>query len=407
VHAAWWYEDKSVVAVPQWCERAAPRHGRVQIMTAILMDGRYLGPRASGIGRYQRELVGEMQRLRPALDFRFIVRRAGDQQPLKSSYELEFDHGAYGPHTSLVLDHRLRRAGSVDLFHSPFHVMPRRMPCPGVLTMHDAFNFEQYKTSNYAPPVSWAEWAYFSWAIRDSLERARRVLCVSQTTADELLRHVPSVRDKLRVVPHGVTPIFRRLEDRSRVAARCTELLGTAEPFLLSIGGVSPNKNHFRTMRAFAAAFPGDSPVRLAVVNRFGDPARLRALACTLGVSDRYLSLGSPPDDDLVTLLNGASGLAFCSTVEGFGLPILEAMACGCPVITSSTSCMPEVAGEAALFADPYDASDIALVMRRLVAEPSMQAELRARGLQRVSRFTWQEAARSTLEVYDECLARA
>ena len=376
-------------------------------MTAILMDGRYLGPRASGIGRYQRELVSEMQRLRPELDFRFVVRRAGDQEPLRSSYELEFDHGAYGAHTSLILDQRLRQAGSVDLFHSPFHVMPRRVACPALLTMHDAFNFEQNKTSNYAPPVSWAEWAYFSWAIRDSLERARRVLCVSRTTADETLRHVPSIRKKLRVVPHGVTRIFRRLEDRGVVAARCEELLGTAEPFLLSIGGVSPNKNHFRTLHAFAAAFPGDSRVRLAVINRFGDPTPLRALARKLGVSDRYLSLGSPPDDDLVTLLNGASGLSFCSIVEGFGLPILEAMACGCPVITSYTSCMPEVAGDAALFADPYDASDMAFAMRRLMTEPSLQDELRARGLQRASRFSWEQCARSTLEVYDECLACA
>jgi len=376
-------------------------------MTAILMDGRYLGPRASGIGRYQRELVSELQRQRPELDFRFIVRRAGDQQPLKSSYDLEFDHSAYGAHTSLILEHRLSQAGSVDLFHSPFHVMPRRVTCPAVLTMHDAFNFEQNKTSNYAAPVSWAEWAYFLWAIRDSLERARRVLCVSQTTADEMLRHVPGIRKKLRVVPHGVTQIFRRLEDRDRVAARCEELLGTAEPFLLSIGGVSPNKNHFRMLEAFAAAFPGNCQVRLAVVNRFGDPAPLRALAQKLGVSDRYLLLGSPADDDLVTLLNGASGLAFCSIVEGFGLPILEAMACGCPVITSCTSCMPEVAGDAALFADPYDTSDMALVMRRLMAEPSLQGELGARGLERASGFTWQQCARSTLEVYDECLACA
>jgi glycosyltransferase involved in cell wall biosynthesis len=376
-------------------------------MTAILMDGRYLQPRASGIGRYQRELVSEMQRLRPELDFRFIVRRAGDEEPLNSSYELEFDHGAYGPYTSLFLDQKLWRAGSVDLFHSPFHVMPRRVACPSVLTMHDAFNFEQNKTSNYAPPVSWAEWAYFSWAVRDSLTRAQRVLCVSQTTADEVLRRVPSTRDKLRVVPHGVTRSFRRLEDRGGVAVRCAELLGSAEPFLLGIGGVSPNKNHCRTLRAFAAAFPGDSRARLAMVNRFGDPAPLRALARKLGVSDRYVLLGCPPDADLVTLLNGATGLVFCSTVEGFGLPILEAMACGCPVITSSTSCMPEVAGDAALFANPYDVENMAAVMRRLLDEPSLQVELGARGLERARGFTWQKSARSTLEVYDECLACA
>jgi glycosyltransferase involved in cell wall biosynthesis len=376
-------------------------------VTAILMDGRYLGPKASGIGRYQRELVLEMQRQRPSLDFRFIVRRSGDQAPLKSSYELEFDHWAYGPYTSLILDRHLWRAGEIDLFHSPFHVTPRRVSCPSVVTMHDAFHFEQNKTSNYAPPISWAEWAYFLWAVPDSLERARRVLCVSRGTADEMRRRVPATKNKLRVVPHGVTALFHRLPDREAARRRAAELLGSSEPFLLSIGGVSPNKNHLRMLRAFAAAFPGKSRIRLAAVNRFGDPARLQALARELGVADRYLSLGSPNDDDLVNLLNAATGLSFCSTVEGFGLPILEAMACGCPVITSTTSCMPEVAGEAALLVDPYDVADIARAMSRLVHERELQQELTARGLERAGQFSWRQAAEATLEVYDECLKSA
>jgi glycosyltransferase involved in cell wall biosynthesis len=160
-------------------------------------------------------------------------------------------------------------------------------------------------------------------------------------------------------------------------------------------------------LRAFAAAFPEGSQVRLAVVNRFGDAAPLRALARRLGVSERYISLGSPSDLDVVRLLNGAAALAFCSTVEGFGLPILEAMASGCPVLTSTRSCMPEVAGEAALLANPYDIEDMAHAMRHLLREPSLSEDLRARGLSRAKSFTWERAARSTLEVYDECLKSA
>jgi glycosyltransferase involved in cell wall biosynthesis len=403
---AWWFEDTRCRGRATHRERVAARCAGRRV-TAILMDGRYLGPKASGVGRYQRELVSEMQRLRPRLDFRFIVRQSGDQEPLCSSCEIEFDHGVYGAHTSLMLDRELSRAGAVDLFHSPFHVLPRRVDCPAVVTMHDAFNFEQNKTSNYAPPISWAEWAYFLWAIPRSLQRARRVLCVSETTAREIRRRVPQARDKLRVVPHGVSRCFRVLENRSDVEARCREMVGSAEPFLLSIGGVSPNKNHVRMLRAFAAAFPEGSKVRLAVVNRFGDAAPLRALARKLGVSERYVSLGSPADADLVTLLNGAAALAFCSTVEGFGLPILEAMACGCPVLTSTISCMPEVAGEAAVLADPYNIEDMARGMRRMLGEPSLSRELRARGLERAKHFTWERAARSTLEVYDECLKSA
>jgi glycosyltransferase involved in cell wall biosynthesis len=383
---------------------ASPRAARARI---ILVDGRYLGSRASGIGRYNRELVAGMQSLRPELEFRFIVRRYGDGRDLKSKGSIEFDHEPYGPFTSLLLGKRLHLAGSADVFHSPFHVLPRALTCPSVVTIHDAFQFDQQKASNYPAPVSWAEWAYFLWAVPETLKRARRVVCVSQTTADEIVRRIPSVRDKLRVIPHGVTTLFRRLEDRAEVASRCEALLGSAQPFVLSIGGVSPNKNHERTLRAFASAFPEGSPVRLAVVTRFGSAARLVALARELGVSERYVPLGSPSDQDLVTLLNGAAALSFCSTVEGFGLPILEAMACGCPVLTSSTSCMPEVAGDAALLADPYSTRDMAAKLRALLDNDGLREDLRAMGLERVQSFTWEKAARATLEVYDECLASA
>jgi glycosyltransferase involved in cell wall biosynthesis len=374
-------------------------------MPSVLLDGRYLGPKASGVGRYNRELVSEMQRQRPDFEFRFIVRHLGDEAPLKAKQTLAFDHLPYGFPTSVMLGRKLRRVDPVDLYHSPFHVLPVGLRYPALLTLHDAFQFEQNNLSNYPPPVSWVEWAYFLWAIPDSLRRARRVICVSQTTADEIVRRIPSTRDKLRIIPHGVTTIFRKLTDRAEVAQRCTDLTGSSEPFLLSIGGVSPNKNHERMLRAFAAAFPAGSKVRFAVVNRFGSPAQLVALAKELGVAERYISLGSPSDDELVTLLNGASGLLFCSIIEGFGLPILEAMACGCPVVTSNRSCMPEIAGSAALLTDPYDTSDMARQFARLLSEPGLAQELSGRGLERAASFTWHRAAQETLEVYGECLA--
>jgi glycosyltransferase involved in cell wall biosynthesis len=374
-------------------------------MPRILLDGRYLGEKPSGIGRYTRELVAGMQRERPELEFRFVLHATGDERPLVSHGSIDFDHEPYGPYTSFLLGGKLAALGPADLFHSPFHVTPRGLTCPSVLTMHDAFNFEQNKTSNYAFPVSWAEWAYFLWAIPDAIARARRVVCVSETTASEIGRRVPSSKPKLRVIPHGVTPKFRLLPDAAVVAARCAELTGSDEPFLLSVGAVSPNKNHEGMLRAFAAAFPEGSRVRYAAVNRFGKSDRLAALAQELGVADRYIRLGSPSDDDMVTLLNGAMGLFFCSKLEGFGIPILEAMACGCPVITSTVSCLPEVAGGAALLANPFEVEDMARAAQRLHAEASLRGELRQKGLERAPLFTWEKAAHATLEVYDEVLA--
>ncbi|HEX9621647.1 MAG TPA: glycosyltransferase family 1 protein [Polyangiaceae bacterium] len=374
-------------------------------MKRVVLDARYLGPAASGIGRHTRELCAAMQGANPELAWSFVERRAGAALPLRSRASLVFDHAPYGPRTSLLLGRELGKLGPADLFHSPFHVLPRGLACPAVLTMHDAFNFEQPKTSNYPFPISWLEWGYFLWAVPDSLARARRVISVSKTTADEIRKRVPDCRDKLRVVYHGVTESFRKLADQDAVRRRCRELTGSDAPFFLCIGAVSPNKNHAGMLRAFARAFPPGSPARLAVVHRFGSARRLERLALALGVAERYRPLGSIGDEDLLCLLNGALAFVFCSKLEGFGLPVLEAMAAGCPVLTSSVSCLPEIAGNAALFADPYDVSDMAAKLKRLYDEPALRAELRERGFERRAAFSWQKAAKETLEVYDEAMS--
>lgn len=374
-------------------------------MKRVVFDARYLGSAASGIGRHTRELCAAIQHERPELEWAFVERNHGAVRPLRAEASLVFDHAPYGPQTSLMLGRKLRGLGSADLYHSPFHVLPHQLGYPAVLTMHDAFNFEQPKTSNYPFPISWVEWGYFLWAVPDSLARARRVIAVSKTTADEIVRRVPACRHKIRVVYHGVTESFRRLADRDTVSRRCRELIGSDAPFLLCIGAISPNKNHARMLRAFAAAFPGASPVHLVVVHRFGSARRLERLAAELGVLDRYHALGSAADEDVLSLLNGALAFVFCSTFEGFGLPLLEAMAAGCPVLTSSASCLPEIAGKAALFADPRDLADMALKMRQLYREPSLRDELIERGLERRTAFSWRKAAKETLEVYDEATA--
>jgi glycosyltransferase involved in cell wall biosynthesis len=351
-------------------------------------------------------MVTEAQRLRPELSWRFVVRRAGDEKPLGTRNETDvvvFDAKPYGPRTTLGLG-RVLGNRPADLFHSPFHVLPRGIECPSVLTMHDDFNFDQNVFSNYAFPINWMEWGYFMLAIPDSARRARRILCVSETTARAIAARMPECKDKLRVVHHGVASIFRVRDDANATRQRCEQLVGSSDEFILSTGGVSPNKNHENTLRAFARAFPSPSRMRLVRVSRFGSGLKLERLARELGVSDRYVALQQTSDDDVVALLNGAAFLVFCSIREGFGLPILEAMACGCPVLTSNVSCLPEVGGDAALYCDPHDTADVARQMERLATEPSLREDLRGRGLARARAFTWERAAAQTLEVYDEAL---
>jgi glycosyltransferase involved in cell wall biosynthesis len=157
-------------------------------------------------------------------------------------------------------------------------------------------------------------------------------------------------------------------------------------------------------LRAFARAFAGRREPVLVTISRFGDVERLRALGRELGIDQQLITLDKPSDDEVVALFNGALGLLFCSLVEGFGLPVVEAMACGCPVVTSTSSCLPEVAGGAALLVDPLDVAAMARAMRRVAEEPSLRQELSARGLERVASLTWRKAAERHLEVYAEAV---
>jgi glycosyltransferase involved in cell wall biosynthesis len=368
---------------------------------SIMVDGRYLGPAPSGIGRYTIELVRGMRELRPDVAWRVVARRPEHTESVPWDDRVYFDAGEYGIRTSLFLRFRLGPRPA-DLFHSPFHVLPSGLACPTVMTMHDVFQFEQPRFSNFPMPVAVLEWAYFRAAIPASLRAATRILCVSRHTADEVGRRVPDVRTKLRVVHHGVTPHFRVL-DREHARARAAELTGSEAPFVLCIGGISFNKNHERMIRAFARAF-SDDDVRLVTVARFGPAGRLEAEARRAGLGARYRVLSRPSDEDVICLLNAAELFAFCSTHEGFGLPILEAMACGCPVVTSNVSCIPEVAGDAAVACNPYDEGDIARAFVRVHESPALRAELGERGVARAAGFTWSRCATETLAVYDEAL---
>jgi glycosyltransferase involved in cell wall biosynthesis len=176
---------------------------------------------------------------------------------------------------------------------------------------------------------------------------------------------------------------------------------------MLYVGTVQPRKNLERLIEAFAMATAshtgasgGEQPLLLAIAGRRGwlSEAIDRRVA-QLGLGGRVRFLDYVPDEDLPGLLSGATAFAFPSLYEGFGLPVLEAMACGAPVLTSTTSSLPEVAGDAAMLVDPTDTAAIAAALARLIADEPLRAELRARGLARAALFSWERCARETLAV--------
>ncbi|HQE61702.1 MAG TPA: glycosyltransferase family 1 protein, partial [Candidatus Latescibacteria bacterium] len=201
---------------------------------------------------------------------------------------------------------------------------------------------------------------------------------------------------ELSVIPHGVDERFHRAAKRHASGFATTEA-----PFFLVVGNSKPNKNVARIVGAMALLVQKVPEVRLRIVGRGEGYRELRSQVDSLGLTQKVDFYGNVPDEELLDALQRAVALVFPSLVEGFGMPVLEAQAVGCPVITSDRGVLPETAGDAALFVDPYDAWDIARAMETLYRDLPLRESLVRKGRERATRFTWEETARKTRHVYD------
>jgi len=236
-----------------------------------------------------------------------------------------------------------------------------------------------------------------------------RILAVSEATRQDLVARLGLSPDAIDVVHHGVDHERFRPSPGGAAepaeAARIAGLLGSAEPFLLYVGSGAPRKNLPLLVQAFSASGRARE-VRLVLAGRLRARQRLpieRAVRET-GLGERVLFAGFVAEDDIPALYRRCLAHVFPSSYEGFGLPVLEAMACGAPTVTTPASSLPEVAGEAALLVPARERAPLAAAIRRLVDEPALRQELRTRGLDQAARFTWERCARETLAVYRRTL---
>lgn len=274
-----------------------------------------------------------------------------------------------------------------DVLFVPSHVLPWNVRLVRgmrvVTTVHDLgfLHFPQAHTwfQNIYLRLStfWAAWA------------ADTVIAISQATATDLQRFTHIQPERVAVIPHGVAPVFTPQATTPQAWAR----------YMLYVGTLQPRKNLARLITAFARAHC-HADTQLVIAGRTGwlsEP--LHALAAQHGVSDRVHFLGYVPDTQLPGLLASARAFVFPSLYEGFGMPVLEAMASGVPVVTSTTSALPEVAGDAALLVDPSDVDAIATAISRIDGDDALHAELVARGIHHARAFAWQQCATHTLAV--------
>jgi glycosyltransferase involved in cell wall biosynthesis len=290
------------------------------------------------------------------------------------------------------------RRQRLDLYHSPAFFLPLGWRGPAVVSIFDVTFLRLRESWKPGRRVM-----YLSLALQAPLaaRQARRIITLSRHSARDIARLLRVPLDKIAVVPAAPRDVFHRAPDPRAIA----DVQRRYGRYFLSVGVLAPQKNLERVLRAFAQV--RDGATQLVLAGRpAGDYAAavLRPLARTLGVERRIIFAGATDDEALRALYHAAVALVYPSLGEGFGLPLVEAMACGCPVLTSNVSSMPEVAGDAALLVDPRDVTAVSGALERLLDAPALRADLVARGRARAALFTWDEAARQTLRRYVEAV---
>jgi glycosyltransferase involved in cell wall biosynthesis len=288
----------------------------------------------------------------------------------------------------------IARRHGVDLLFSPFQQLPSWGPFKKVMTIHGA---ERYIVPEVLDGHNRLKWIIME---KTMLPFVDRVISVSNTMTKDFCRAVGFPEARVSTIYLGVDERFGRLDDAAAVA-NLRQRYPVPTKFLLFVGHVFPNKNLENLLRGFKL-IGGEIPHDLVIVGgRRWKYRSAERLISDLELEGRVRSLGFISQRDLMLLYNLASCFVFPSLYESFGLAQLEAMACGCPVVASRTGALPEIAGDAAVYCDPYDPASIGDAIRDLVSDDALRQQYAERALQRAKLFTWDNCARQTLEVLE------
>jgi glycosyltransferase involved in cell wall biosynthesis len=291
---------------------------------------------------------------------------------------------------------RTARRDHCDLFHGLGNISPAVRHCPFVLTIHDVI----YRSFPQSLPVGYR--LFLRTFHARAAQKALRVIVPSEATAQDVINHLGVDRGRIRLVPYGPGQDFRQITD-DRLIQEVLARHGVRRPYVISVARGYAHKNVDGLLRAFALLRRSGRNVQLVLVGeRYRTGHDLDRLTDELGLQSAVVFTGFTSAEELSALYTGADVFAFPSLAEGFGLPILEAMACGTPVVASSASAVPEAVGSAGLLADARVPEQFADAIARVLDDADFRAELRARGLKRVSTFSWEKCAEGILAVYGE-----
>lgn len=351
----------------------------------VCLDARMVGFAPHGIARYADRLLRHLPEADRSIAWTALV--APGAGPRWEGVEtVEASSPLYGLREQIEVPRLLARLG-VDLFHSPTFSAPLRAPCPSVMTIHDLIHLRDRRSYGLGHR------AYYRWVVGPAARRARRVITVSETSRRDLEERLRIPPDRISVIPHGLADEWRHPPAAARARGEARRWGIGGAPWFLWVGNPKPHKGLDLLLRAWALR--GGGPEILVVV---GAPIPAG------GGAGRIVRLEGVGDDDLRCLYAGAVALVAPSRWEGFNLPLLEAMACGAPVVASDLPAHREVAGPAALYVPVGEAGALARALHRVARDRKLRTTLSAAGLRRSRSFRVEEEVRRTLRVYHDSI---
>ena len=371
-------------------------------MGAVIgLDARMVGVVPSGLGTYAANLARHLP-ARDAHNTYVIIRRPGSPGPLATGPNVRevFVQGDLDQPPNLFRGGTLARLG-LDLYHSLYDFLPLRLPAERiVLTLHDLIWLEEPRLIHerrFGPITRTATHLFARATMPYAIRHAHHVIAISAHTRNRAMAYFGLAPDRITVVPHGV--------DREHFAPGAAPSVA-ARPFFLCVGAGQPQKNLGVAVLAFARCAERRRDVDLVIVGRGDANKALQRLARRLAIEERVRFRVAVPQAELIGLLHTATALVFPSLVEGFGLPVLEAMSAGCPVICSAIPTLEEVTGGAAVLCDRIAPDEFAGAMHRLLEDDAFRQALRLAGQARAEVFAWPTCADATRQIHRTVLGR-
>lgn len=372
----------------------------------IGVDARSLEARdRTGVARYLGNILRELAEIAPQNEYTLYFQnsKADDDFLSQGCFRKKLVEMSFVPRKKVLweqifLPRELKR-NPVDILFCPSYSMPLRGGQKTVVTIHDI---------TYEVEPAWfhpKERLKMRTLTKLAARRADKIISVSEATKCDVVRFYGVEPDKVKVIYEANDPSFKLVKDEAKLG-EIKSKYDLSDKFVLYVGSIFARRNIPRLLEALKAVAEKVPTVKLMIIgeDRAYPSQNIGERIKRLGLGNRVVWLDYVPEDDLILLYNVADLFAYPSSYEGFGLPILEAMACGTPVITANLSSLPEVAGDSALYVDPTSVSEMASAMVKVLTGEQIAESLSQRGLQRANSFSWREAAQETLQLFEDLL---